>query len=39
MEIFTFLQSSKLMHMQFIYSLNFQDLIAAFFKGFSIFQN
>ena len=37
MEIFTFFQSSKLMHIQFIHSLDFQDLIAAFFKGFSIF--
>ena len=37
MEIFTFFQSSKLMHMQFIHSLDFQDLIAAFFKGFNIF--
>ena len=37
MEIFTFSQSSKLMHMQFIHALDFQDLIAAFFKGVSIF--
>ena len=39
MEIFTFLQSSKLMHMQFIHSLDFQDLIAAFFKGCSVPKN
>ena len=38
-EIFTFFQSSKLIHMQFIHLLDFQDLIVAFLKGFSIFQN
>ena len=39
MKIFTFFQSSKLIHMQFIHLLDLEDLIAAFFKGFSIFQN
>ena len=38
-EIFTFFQSSKLIHMQFIHLLDFQDLTADFFKRFSIFQN
>ena len=38
-EIFTFFQSFKSIHMQFIHLVDFQDLIAAFLKGFSIFQN
>ena len=36
-KIFTFFQSSKLIHMQSFYLLDFQDLIVAFLKGFSIF--
>ena len=38
MEIFTFFQSSKLMHMQFIHSLEFQDLIAAFLRNLAFFK-